>query len=144
MSHEKKTNNAILLNNGLKFCPFKCGKVCTTRENVVALFRLQFINYFAAPCVCGKKVKLYKGKQKPAPAPSPTPPKSEAGIAEALDKWEEAGRILRTMNKEALPIAFRITALEQLMVGKAKDYFEMLKLRLPRDTEPEMMNYSRM
>ena len=47
---------------------------------------------------------------------SPTTPKSEAEVADAIERWVEAGRILENPKPEyKLPEPFKITVLEQLM-----------------------------
>ena len=59
---------------------------------------------------------------------TPTPPKSEENIADNIDKWEDQVRMLEEINREyALNDVFKRTALRSLMVGKAKDHFEMLE-----------------
>ena len=63
---------------------------------------------------------------------NPTVPKSEEAIADAIDKWKEQIRIMDAMGAEyALPAAFKKTALRQLMIGKAKDYYDNLEATKP-------------
>ena len=63
---------------------------------------------------------------------TPTPPKSEDNIADAIEKWEDQANSLKDINKEyELNDLFKRTALRTLMVGKAKDRYEMI------DTENE-------
>ena len=60
---------------------------------------------------------------------SPTTPKSEAEIADAIERWVEAARVLEGLKPEyKLPEPYKITALESLMnVGQGKLHFETLK-----------------
>ena len=60
---------------------------------------------------------------------APSTPKSEAEIADHLEKWAESARVLETMKEEfKLPDGFKVTALERIMeVGQAKLHFESLK-----------------
>merc|ERR1712015_487361 len=60
---------------------------------------------------------------------SPTTPKTEADIADAIERWVESGRTLECLKQEyRLPDVFKVTALEQLMgVGQAKLHFESIK-----------------
>ena len=56
---------------------------------------------------------------------APTPPKSEGDIAEAVDKWIDGLRVLECHPGYSMHVNLRVTALKQLMVGRAKDQFEM-------------------
>ena len=60
---------------------------------------------------------------------TPGTPKTEADIADAIEKWIESGRTLECLKQEyKLPEVFKITALEQIMaVGQAKLHFEGIK-----------------
>ena len=60
---------------------------------------------------------------------SPTTPKSEGDIADAIERWVEAARVLENLKQEyKLPNPYKITALESLMnVGQAKLHFESIK-----------------
>ena len=58
---------------------------------------------------------------------NPTIPKSEEGIADSIDRWKEQIRVFDTLGSEySLPSAFKETALRQLMIGKARDYYDSL------------------
>ena len=58
---------------------------------------------------------------------SPAEPKSEAAIADAIDKWREQMRVLEGLGPQyKLADPFKRTALRQLMMGKAKDHFDQL------------------
>ena len=51
---------------------------------------------------------------------APTPPKSEGEIAEAVDKWTDGLRILENHPGYSMHVNLKVTALKQLMVGRAK------------------------
>ena len=55
---------------------------------------------------------------------APTPPKSEGDMAEAVDKWNEGLRLLENHPGYSMHVNLKVTALKQLMVGRAKDQFE--------------------
>ena len=55
---------------------------------------------------------------------APTPPKSEGDMAEAVDKWNEGLRLLENHPGYSMHVNLKVTALKQLMVGRAKDHFE--------------------
>ena len=77
---------------------------------------------------------------------TPASPKQESEIADHIDRWLERMRILEQMRKEyELPGPFKITALRHLMIGKAKEYFEIVESRNPGDYErilPEIQEYA--
>ena len=60
---------------------------------------------------------------------NPTAPKSEEGIADAIDKWKEQIRVVEAMGDQyKLPDVYKIAALKTLMaVGKAKEYFKTIE-----------------
>ena len=60
---------------------------------------------------------------------SPTTPKTEAEVADAIERWVEAARVLENLKPEyKLPEPYKITALESLMnVGQGKLHFEGIK-----------------
>ena len=56
----------------------------------------------------------------------PDPPKKEEDLYEELDKWIERVRRLEAHGeKYVLPPLYKVTALRLLMVGKAKEHFEI-------------------
>merc|ERR1712175_15066 len=59
----------------------------------------------------------------------PATPKTEAEVADAIERWVEAARVLENLKPEyKLPNPYKITALESLMnVGQAKLHFESIK-----------------
>ena len=61
---------------------------------------------------------------------NPTPPKSDADLANAIDKWEENLRQLEAMGEKYNLVAeFRKTALGRLMsVGQAKGVYEQIMI----------------
>ena len=79
-------------------------------------------------------VKLYNGftgtsgqglSERARAMVAPSPPKSEGDIAEAVDKLLESIRILENHPGYSMHVNRRVTALKQLMVGRAEDQFEM-------------------
>ena len=69
---------------------------------------------------------------------APTPPKTEGDIAEAVDKWLDGLRILESHPGYSMHVNLRITALKQLMVGRAKDQFEMWEENLKSQGSDDM------
>jgi hypothetical protein len=56
---------------------------------------------------------------------SPVQPRREDEIADAVDKWREQVRALESFgDMYKLSLAFKVTALKSLMVGKAKEFFD--------------------
>ena len=56
----------------------------------------------------------------------PDPPKKEEDIAECLDNWVERVRRLEAHgSKYALPPLYKVTAMKLLMVGRAKENYEI-------------------
>ncbi len=66
---------------------------------------------------------------------SPTPPKSEADMAEAVDKWIESERVLASHKGYNLDQRLKVTALKMLMVGRARDHFEQWEVDYDPDKE---------
>ena len=56
---------------------------------------------------------------------SPTPPKSEGDLSEAVDKWLDGWKVLQNHKGYQMSIRIRVTALKMLMVGRARDQFEV-------------------
>ena len=56
---------------------------------------------------------------------SPTPPKEEVRIADAIDRWVRQDTLLSKHPGFDLGYRMKIAALKELMVGKAKEQFEM-------------------
>ena len=63
---------------------------------------------------------------------APTAPKSEGDIAEVVDKWLEGLRLLQSHKGYRMSIQLRVTALKMLMIGRAKDQFEIWEQDVPR------------
>ena len=63
---------------------------------------------------------------------APTAPKSEGDIAEAVDKWLEGLRLLQSHKGYRMIIRLRVTALKMLMIGRAKDQFELWEQDMPK------------
>ena len=55
---------------------------------------------------------------------APAASKSEGGMAEALDKWLEGLKYLGKHKGYDPPVRLKITAMKNLMVGRAKDSYE--------------------
>ena len=66
---------------------------------------------------------------------APTAPKSEGDIAEALDKWLEGLRLLQSHKGYRMSIQLKVTALEMLMTGRARDQFEIWEQDIPKVME---------
>ena len=57
---------------------------------------------------------------------APEPPKREEELSECIDQWVERVRRLEAhVIKYALPALYKVTALRLMMVGKAKEHFEI-------------------
>ena len=59
---------------------------------------------------------------------APGEPKNEESIADAIDKWKEQLRILENMGDEyKLAEVYKKVALRQIMVGKAREYYDQVE-----------------
>ena len=66
---------------------------------------------------------------------SPSAPKSEGDIAESVEKWLEGLRVLSGHKGYEMSYRLRVTALKMLMVGRARDQFELWKEESREDTD---------
>jgi hypothetical protein len=56
----------------------------------------------------------------------PTPPKREEELAEHVEMWQDKMRSLDAHGEEyKLAPVFKINGLRMLMIGKAKEYFDL-------------------
>ena len=69
---------------------------------------------------------------------APTTPKSEGDIAEAVDRGLDGLRILENHPGYGMHVNLRVTALKQLMVGRARYQFEMWEESLKSQGSDDM------
>ena len=69
---------------------------------------------------------------------APAAPKSEGEMAEALDKWLEGLKYLGKHKGYDLPVRLKVTAMKNLMVGRAKDSYEdWVESKIKSESEDE-------
>ena len=66
---------------------------------------------------------------------APIPPKSEGEIADAVEKWLEGLRIIGNHKGYEMSYRLRVTALKMLMIGRARDQFEIWEEECRADIE---------